>query len=45
VKTPAVGTDLRLVVATKAKSGTPDDLIPHATPEAANPGTLVMLMV
>src|SRR5581483_4316908 len=45
VKTPAALTARRSLVATIARSGAPDALMPHASPPASNPGTAVTLML
>ena len=39
VNTPAAATGWSSWVATIARSGAPDSLIPHASPPATNPGT------
>src|SRR3954452_4745112 len=44
VNTPAAGTAVRSSVATIARSGAPDSLIPHAAPPATNPFAAVTLM-
>src|SRR5437588_596135 len=41
VKTPAAAIDAASPVATSARSGSPDGLIPHASPQATNPGAAV----
>src|SRR4051812_48698104 len=44
VNTPAAGTALPSAVATSDRSGSPDALIPQATPAATNPLAAVTLM-
>src|SRR5215471_12572245 len=44
VNTPAAGTGTPSAVATRARSASPESLMPQATPAATKPGTSVMLI-